>query len=211
MAGAVLPSGATMRARAAALLALGLGAGAAAGAGPSFDCRKVKAGSIEEMVCRDDALAALDRKLAGVYAAASKKAANEHPPVLKAEQRGWIKGRNDCWKAEDRRQCVDGEYRRRIVELQARYRLVEHTGPVVYACDGDPRNEVVATYFRTDPPSLIAERGDQTSLMILQPAASGAKYAGRNEMLWEHQGEARIAWGYGSAEMRCVKKPLPSR
>jgi len=63
---------------------------------PSFDCGKVKAGSIEEMVCKDDKLGALDRKLAAVYGAASKKAVNEHPPVLKAEQRGWIKGRNDC-------------------------------------------------------------------------------------------------------------------
>ncbi len=182
---------------------LALISGTALAATPSFDCAKVAAGSIEEMICADDALAALDRKLAEVYAAASKKAANEHPPVLKAEQRGWIKGRNECWKADDRRRCVEDSYRLRIAELEVRYRLVPAKGPVAYACDGNPANEVVATFFATEPPTLIAERGDQVSWMVLQPAASGAKYQGRNESLWEHQGEALITWGYGSPEMRC--------
>jgi uncharacterized protein len=88
--------------------------------GPSFDCGKVKTGSIEEMICKDDGLVALDRKLAEVYAAASQKAVKEHPPVLKAEQRGWVKGRNDCWKSSERRKCVEDNYRLRIAELQAR-------------------------------------------------------------------------------------------
>lgn len=76
-----------------------------------------------------------------VYVEATKKAINEHPPVLKAEQRGWVKGRNDCWKSADKRKCVDQSYRRRIAELQARYRLVSANGPFWYSCDGDPRNE----------------------------------------------------------------------
>jgi uncharacterized protein len=174
--------------------------------GPSFDCGKVEAGSIEEMVCKDKGLTALDRKLAEVYSAASKKAVNEHPPLLKAEQRGWIKGRNDCWKSADRRKCVEDNYRSRITELQAKYRLVPAIGPVTYACDGDPKNEVTVTYFKTDPPTLIAERGDQVSLMYIQPSASGARYQGPNESFWEHQGEAVITWGYGAPEMRCTKK-----
>jgi uncharacterized protein len=180
--------------------------GLAHAASPAFDCTQVEAGSIEEIICKDDKLAALDRKLAEVYGAASKKAVNEHPPVIKAEQRGWIKGRNDCWKNDDRRRCVEDAYVLRIAELQARYRLVAVTGPVFYACDGDPRNEVAATFFKTDPPTLIAERGDQSSLMYLQPSGSGSKYQGRNESLWEHQGEAIITWGYGSPEMHCKRK-----
>jgi uncharacterized protein len=180
--------------------------GAVRAEGPSFDCSKVEAGSIEEMVCKDKELSALDRKLSEVYAAASKKAVNEHPPVLKAEQRGWVKGRNDCWKSDDKRKCVADNYRLRIAELQARYRLVPGKGPVTYFCDGDPKNEVVATFFQTDPPTLIAERGDQVSLMYLQPSGSGSKYQGRNETLWEKAGEAVITWGYGSPEMRCKRK-----
>lgn len=175
-------------------------------AGPSFDCAKVETGSIEEMICKDDQLSALDRKMTVVYDAATKKATNEHPPVLKAGQRGWIKGRNECWKSDDKRRCVEESYTLRIAELQARYRLVSFTGPVFYTCDGQPANEVVATFFQTEPPSAITERGDQTSWMVQQPAASGAKYQGQNETLWEHHGEALITWGYGAPEMRCQAK-----
>jgi len=175
---------------------------------PSFDCGKVEVGSVEELVCKDAGLAALDRKLDEVYAAATQKTTNEHPPILKAEQRGWVKGRNDCWKSVDRRQCVEDNYRRRIAELQARYRLVPGTEAVRYICDNDPHNEIVATFFETDPPTMIAERGDSVSLMYLQPSGSGAKYQGRNETFWEHHHcEALITWGYGAPEMRCKKSP----
>ncbi len=173
--------------------------------GPSYACDKVMANSTEAMICADEKLSALDRKLSRVYAAASRKATHEHPPVLKAEQRGWIKGRNDCWKSDDQRQCIMDAYRHRIAELQARYQLVPGIGPVRFVCDGNPVNEVVATFFRTDPPTLIAERGDRVSLMYLQPSGSGAKYQGRNETFWEHQGGALITWGYGAPPMRCRK------
>jgi len=189
------------------LLCGGVDAGCAPAAGPSFDCTKVAAGSIEAMICADRELTELDRRLASVYGQAAQKAGNEHPPVFKAEQRGWIKGRNDCWKSDDRRRCVADSYVQRIAELQARYRLVGHIGPVTYHCDDHPKSEVVATFFQTNPPTLIAERGDQVSLMVQQPSASGARYQGRNESLWEHHGEARITWGYGAPEMRCVVNP----
>jgi uncharacterized protein len=185
--------------------------------GPSFDCGKVEAGSIESLVCSDAGLSALDRQLAQVYAEATKKAVNEHPPVLKTEQRGWIKGRDDCWKSDDQRACVETEYRQRIAELQARYRLVPAAGPYTFVCgtattDAPAGSEVVVTYFRTDPPTLIAERGDSVSLMYIQPSASGARYAGRNESFWEHHGEATITWGYGAPPMRCkleTREPQP--
>ena len=65
---------------------LSVGFGTASSQGPSFACGKVQAGSIEQMVCEDAGLLALDRQLAGVYAAAMQKAANEQPPVLIAER-----------------------------------------------------------------------------------------------------------------------------
>ena len=174
----------------------------------SFDCQKVRVGSIEELVCKDEDLAALDRKLAEVYSAASQKAVNEHPPVLKAEQRGWIKGRNECWKSPDKSNCVKQSYRFRISELQALYRLIPITATVRYECNGESANEVIATFFQTDPPSLVAERGDSVSLMYLQPSGSGSKYQGRNETLWEHHGDALVIWGADAPEMRCLKTPL---
>ena len=175
--------------------------------GPSYNCDKIEADSIEEMICKDNELSALDRKLSNVYSVAAKKATNEHPPVLKAEQRGWIKGRNECWKADDKRACVQYAYHSRIAELEARYRLIDGSGPVRFTCDGNPANEVIVTFFQTHPPTLIAERGDSVSLMYLQPSGSGTKYQGRNETYWEHQGQASITWGYGAPQMRCKKAP----
>jgi uncharacterized protein len=172
---------------------------------PSFDCSKAGEDSIEAMICADSSLSALDRKLAEIYAQATKKAANEHPPTLKATQRGWIKGRDECWKSQDKKQCVQDEYTTRIAELQARYRLVPAKGPFFYVCDGNPANEVVATFFETDPPSLIAERGDRSSLMFQKQSGSGSKYEGGNESFWEHQGEVMVTWGYEAPTMKCEK------
>lgn len=162
---------------------------------PSFDCGSDKLSSIEVLVCQDSELAALDRQLAEVYQAASAKAVNEQPPLLKAEQRGWIKGRDECWKSDDKHSCAFDNYQMRIAELQARYRLIAPSAEVSYQCDGIAAKEVVVSYFATEPATLIAEFGDSVSLMYSQPSGSGSRYQGRNESLWEHQGEARITWG----------------
>lgn len=172
----------------------------------SFDCTKAAAGSIEALVCKTPALSAQDDQLAKVYKQAQAKAKNEKPPTLKAEQRGWLKGRDECWKADDKNECVADQYQRRIAELQARYQLVAGKGPVHFVCDNQPAKQVIATFYATEPPTLIAELGDSTSLMYAQPAASGSKYQGRNESFWEHQGEATVVWGYEAPEMTCVRK-----
>ncbi|MFP6798662.1 MAG: MliC family protein [Pseudomonas sp.] len=188
------------------LALLGLPLATLQAAEPSFSCTKVASGSIEELICQTPALAEFDQKMASVYQQASAKAANQHPPVLKAEQRGWIKGRNDCWKAADREPCVAESYRLRIAELQARYALLKAVGPVHFQCDGLPAKEVIVTYYPSEPATLLAEFADSVSLMYQQPAARGRKYQGRNESFWEHQGEAAVLWGYGSPEMKCQAK-----
>lgn len=201
------PRGIARWAGLAALAMLAMLAGAAVAEGPSFNCGEVDAGSVESLVCEDAELSDLDVRLTEVYGQALERAANEHPPVLRAEQRGWIKGRDECWKADDLRACVDDAYVRRIAELQARYRLLPGEGPFAFACDGNPAKEVVVTFFPTEPPTLIAEYGDSVSLMYLQPSASGSRYQGRNESFWEHQGKATVTWGYESPGMDCVKRP----
>lgn len=75
-------------------------------------------------------------------------------------------------------------------------------GPVTYVCE-EGEGEVTATFYKTDPPVVIAQYRGSESLMYLQPSGSGARYVGRNESLWEHHGAARITWGYGSPEMTC--------
>ena len=181
--------------------------GPARAEGPSFDCAKVSPGSIARMVCDDTKLSALDRQLADVYGAAAKKAVNEHPPTLRAEQNGWIRGRDDCWKADNKHDCVAGEYMRRIAALQARFRLVPDRGPITWFCNGDRRNEIITTIFATEPLTLIAERGDSVSLMYHEGVGPEARFVGRNEILQERGAGISLVWGYGTPEMRCVKAP----
>ena len=50
--------------------------------GPAFDCTKA-AGEVEELICQDEGLAALDRKLDEVYKAAQEKARDDMPRYLR--------------------------------------------------------------------------------------------------------------------------------
>jgi len=88
---------------------------------PSFDCSKVKKNSSEGLICSSDELMNLDKELATVYKQALPKASKED--MLKTHQRGWIKGRNDCWKADDEKKCMADEYTLRIKELKEKYGL----------------------------------------------------------------------------------------
>ncbi|MFC3093435.1 hypothetical protein DRW07_04325 [Alteromonas sediminis] len=67
---------------------------------PSFDCTKTKR-RVEELICKSHQLEELDVKLAYFYKAATAKASDnaQHLKYLQAEQRGWLKGRDECWKA----------------------------------------------------------------------------------------------------------------
>jgi uncharacterized protein len=89
----------------------------ASAATPSFDCAKAH-GTTEQLVCQDAGLAALDNELAALYPKALAKLSAEQQKTEKAMQRGWIKGRNECWKENDSRQCVEESYQLRITELQ---------------------------------------------------------------------------------------------
>ena len=96
-----------------------LAAPLAQAAHPSFDCSKASH-EAEELICKDSELAALDRSLAELYATVLKHTPASEQGALKAEQRGWVKGRNDCWKSSDERGCVKREYEARISELRDR-------------------------------------------------------------------------------------------
>jgi uncharacterized protein len=177
----------------------------AGAASPSFDCRQAR-GSVQALICRDDALAALDRKLVHTWAEARRSAPEERRPAQRAAQRAWLKERDACWKADDERACVETSYTRRIAALQARHHLVAVSGTAHYACDATGGDVVTATYFETDPPTVVAQRGAESALMYAAASGSGARYEGDGDELWEHQGEARIRWGRDAGEMVCVRR-----
>jgi uncharacterized protein len=55
------------------------------GPGLAFDCAKAT-GEVEKLICTDEGLAALDRKLDGVYKAALAKARDDVPKFLRTER-----------------------------------------------------------------------------------------------------------------------------
>jgi uncharacterized protein len=170
---------------------------------PTFDCRKA-AGKVELLICTDAALAALDRRLADVYAKAMAASPANVAATQKALQRGWIKGRDDCWKSAETRTCVQREYRSRIVELQIVSGLVQGLGPMTLKCTGAPSSPVTATFYNeTDPPSAVIAVGTDQVMAFQQPAASGTSYATGNVNYREHQGTVTIAW-FG-ATLACTR------
>lgn len=90
---------------------------------PSFDCTKVEKQSCEAIICGSNILMDLDRELSSVYRQALTKASKED--MLKAYQRGWIKSRNECWKADNARTYMAELYRQRIQELKEKYQLFD--------------------------------------------------------------------------------------
>ncbi|HSF19527.1 MAG TPA: MliC family protein [Vicinamibacteria bacterium] len=161
---------------------------------PSFDCSK-DSSDLEKLICTDEALAALDRKMAEVFEKALGSLPSEELSTLKATQRGWIKGRDECSKADDLRECVEYSYRSRIVELQIQSGQLEVPSAVGYTCQGNEGTPVFATYYtETDPPSAVITVGNEQVIAFRSPSGSGAKYAADDVELWEHQGTATLEW-----------------
>lgn len=183
---------------------------------PAFDCAKAK-GDVEKLICKDAGLAALDRKLNGVFKAATAKARDAMPARLRSEQRGWVKGRNDCWKANGVptyltaswqvstvHDCVEGKYKLRISDLQAQWHLAPARGAVSYMCANNPANEVVATFFETDPPTARLERGDRVATTWQVGAGSEAKYEGQNIEILIKGDEVGVTWA--DEQIQCRKR-----
>lgn len=163
-------------------------------ASPSFDCSQAS-GTVEDLICDDEGLAALDRRMTEVFATALESWPADEVPTLKALQRGWITGRNDCWKEDDVRGCVESSYRTRIVELQIQSGQLEAPTPVVYLCAGHEGTPFFATFYgETDPPSAVLTFGDDQVIVFIAPSGSGARYTAANVEFWEHHGQATVDW-----------------
>lgn len=175
----------------------------AATANHQINCQAKDQGTVDQLICSDQELLKQDLQLAEVYQQALLKAANEKPPLLKAEQRGWVKGKADCWKEQDKKACASKLYTQRIAELQARYELVPVSKKLLLSCDNKPANEVSVRYYPTIPATLIADYGDQVSLMYQQ---TDRNYVGRNEKLSEQNSVFTLQWGYEAPLQICTIK-----
>lgn len=171
---------------------------------PSFDCAKAH-GAAEQLICEDAGLAALDNELAALYPKAIANFSAEQAKTEKALQRGWIKGRNECWKDRDPRQCIDASYQMRITELQVKGGQLMVPTPVDYQCG---KNVTLSTYFYNDAKLPVAvinlSEGEnlQQVLAYETPSASGARYEGQNLTLFTKGNEASLE-RYGKPTLQC--------
>ena len=170
---------------------------------PSFDCTKASH-EVELLICKDPELIALDVKMHQVFNAALKQPLSpEQLAELKTYQRGWIGGRNDCWKETDKKRCAVQSYVERIVKLQAGYGLVPAGKSAYWNCEGG-NLPLIVTPFDTDPPTVNLVRGDVATTAILRPTASGSKYeADFAVIFWEKGSEATLQWPQDKSE-RCT-------
>lgn len=174
-------------------------------AAPAFDCSK-SSHEVEQLICKDDALGQLDVKLAKAYADAEKRVTGDQLSELKAYQRGWIKGRNDCWKETGKPQCVASAYADRIATLQARYGLVTAGKSVYFDCNDAVKLEIIFTPFATDPSAANLVRGNESTTVIQRMSGSGARYEGEFGIsFWNKGREAMVKWPQ-DREYNCTER-----
>ncbi|WP_245622567.1 MliC family protein [Pseudoxanthomonas dokdonensis] len=162
---------------------------------PSFDCGRAD-GKVEKMICDDAGLATLDRRLAERYGAALARA-GANKSMLMSSERGWIKGRDDCWKADDMRQCVLESYQTQLVDLQINHGDITVPTAVEYRCDDNSKPLTAVFYNDLDPKAAVLTWGDDQTIVFPRRAASGARYGRSGVDFWEHQGEVKVDF-YGT-------------
>ncbi len=82
----------------------------AAAFGASFDCKQAKT-TVEQLICRNDDLSALDDTLAESFQ--QEVAAAASPNTLRAAQKAWLATRNRCTDTL----CLQPQYEQRIAAL----------------------------------------------------------------------------------------------
>ncbi len=172
--------------------------------GPSFGCARASTWG-EKLVCSDPDLAKLDRNLQARFEAAVAAAEVQMPaalPDLRATQRGWIKGRDDCWKGRYPHECVEANYLHREAQLVAAWSLEEPSWIRTYDCGSAAKLRV--SFFDTEYLSLRIERGAETDVAVGDPEDEHARYASDlGSVLLVDAGDAWLRW-FGAPVGACT-------
>lgn len=177
---------------------------------PTFDCQAARH-EVEKVICTDAELMTLDQRMQVVYHHALQKAQQDKGDksvihTLKAMQRGWIKGRNDCWKARDEmRQCIIDQYLNRMTRLQTQWRLIEPSQTQTFSCASGAKKIRVA-YYQSDLLASVAIRyGNQRHIFIANKKEQ-ARYDGEFGRYFIRDGkQAQLVWDQFQPEIRCVE------
>lgn len=175
---------------------------------PSFDCSGVGEGSAEAIICGDDALSALDREVARLYAKIQGETTAEDFKIIRAYQHGWLKGRDEAWKAADPRLHIETAYRERIAVLSVQAGEVEVPPYVGYECSGGEFQSLTAVFYDTKPPVGVFTRtpgGDWPQYIAVGWEDDGAIHYNTGGLDFiERDGAAEMIWA--GQPMRCERR-----
>ncbi len=151
-------------------------------ASPSLDCGKAT-GKVPALLCTDDALAQLDRKMAETYEPALRSMTEADRNTEQGSQRRWMGERDACAGKKDK--AVPGEPLRIADHRPAGQGcLVTAPPPTLYDCG---TAGTVTAYFYNDtqlPAAVVNVGASIGDLAVSQPTGSGAKYGGRKLTFW---------------------------
>lgn len=175
----------------ALLLCVAASRGAAQTVSPSFDC-SIAIVPVEKLICSDDELASMDKKMAELHRLAAKK----DPNGQRAKQREWMKERNACASSSDMRGCVLASYQQRNAGMEIELGMLQAPKTVAYDCAGlDQTKPMTLAYYNDSyPPAAVLTHGDDQVVILVQPGGSGSRYVAPGVEFWEHDAEALFTW-----------------
>jgi uncharacterized protein len=205
---------------AAASLAIGttvLHAAPAHAAAPSFDCKKPE-GQVQELVCGDAQLSALDREVARLFSLSEdSKAKGTDRKALLSGQQSWQAARDKCGSATEIRDCVLSGYLKRIMELRGTYPAARSAdkkgislGPDDVTCEGMP-SPMNVVFANTQTPLAYLSWAENALTMTLGPTGSGARYVATSSdgetVFWIKGREAMFTMPDGKTHQCRIAEP----
>ena len=145
---------------------------------PAFACAEQE-GTVENLLCMNPDLARLDVYLDEVYQAGLASLEENELPVYRAIQRGWISGRNDCWKNADIQDCIVDEYLTRISELEIHNGYLPAREAMHYRCEDNTRF-AITVYPDAIRPAAIIQVDDENIMAWQSGTDADMHFQGRN-------------------------------
>lgn len=149
-----------------------------------FDCTKASS-ETEKTICASPSLSELDGEMTRLYqlAAGAMKKDPAQLKTFKAEQRGILKGRDDCWKAENRAECIRDVTAFQIDELRTGHFEARSddkngisSGPLVIECPG--LGYLIGVSFTGKAEKLAVLSWLDQKVVLSNTAASAKDYRG---------------------------------
>ncbi|UTF58588.1 lysozyme inhibitor LprI family protein [Gilvimarinus sp. DA14] len=161
---------------------------------PSFSCAGERLSSAEQAICETPDLARLDLALHDSFQTLLRRLDDDaFTSHLRAVQRGWIKGRDECWKSPPINECVASEYAERLDALQQTAVQIEQARHVTAVCEQVPDLALTLRFYSSQPAVATVLWRENASLMYRE-STSPPLYRGADTEL-RAQGDEFIISG----------------